>query len=293
MSNIREMQFGEILDGTFSIYRRHFGLFMKLSMIVLWLPMALWTYVQVRYTGSNAMELPLIFQERPFTAFGVLLGLLLVLMVASLFMTASSIRVISDSYLGHEPQLGPALRLGGEKIVPLVLITSGKYLLLFLVYLVGVVAVTLLAMAAGLGGQGLAILAALAGGVGLAWFLVFVACGYGLTAPAVVLEVLASSFDSFGRSWDLTRGFRLKLFGLMVVVFLIAWFLPGLVVLSLQFPVLAAAPSLAPLLVVLASFLKILLAPVIPCALTLLYYDLRVRREAFDLQILSQQLGIS
>jgi len=30
----------------------------------------------------------------------------------------------------------------------------------------------------------------------------------------------------------------------------------------------------------------------LPCALTLLYYDLRVRREAFDLQILSEQLGI-
>ncbi len=33
------------------------------------------------------------------------------------------------------------------------------------------------------------------------------------------------------------------------------------------------------------------LAPILPCALTLLYYDLRVRREAFDLQILSDQLG--
>jgi len=32
-------------------------------------------------------------------------------------------------------------------------------------------------------------------------------------------------------------------------------------------------------------------APILPCALTLLYYDFRVRREAFDIEILSEQLG--
>jgi hypothetical protein len=293
MSNIREMQFGEILDGTFSIYRRHFGLFMKLSMIVLWLPMALWTYLQVRYTGNNAMEFAILFQERPLVVGGVILLMLLILMVASLLMTAGSIRIIADSYLGHEPELGPALRLAAGKIVPLVFVSLGKYLLLALIYIVGVTVFALLVMAANLAGVGVAILVGIVGGVGLAWFLIFVACGYGLTTPAVVLEDLSSSFDSFGRSWDLTRGFKLKLLGLVLVTALIAAFLPGLVVLSLQFVILTAAPSLQPLLVVLASFLKIVLAPVIPCALTLLYYDLRVRREAFDLQILSQQLGIS
>jgi len=33
------------------------------------------------------------------------------------------------------------------------------------------------------------------------------------------------------------------------------------------------------------------LAPLPACALTLVYYDSRVRREAFDLEILSAQLG--
>jgi hypothetical protein len=49
--------------------------------------------------------------------------------------------------------------------------------------------------------------------------------------------------------------------------------------------------ALQPFFVVLASLMSIVLAPILPCALTLLYYDLRVRREAFDLQILSEQLG--
>jgi len=48
---------------------------------------------------------------------------------------------------------------------------------------------------------------------------------------------------------------------------------------------------LQPLFVVVASLIGIVLAPILPCAITLLYYDLRVRREAFDLQILSEQMG--
>jgi hypothetical protein len=36
----------------------------------------------------------------------------------------------------------------------------------------------------------------------------------------------------------------------------------------------------------------VILYPAISCVFTLMYYDLRVRREAFDLQMLSQRLGV-
>ena len=49
--------------------------------------------------------------------------------------------------------------------------------------------------------------------------------------------------------------------------------------------------NLQPFFAVVGSLLGIVLAPILPCALTLAYYDLRVRREAFDIQILSEQLG--
>jgi len=43
---------------------------------------------------------------------------------------------------------------------------------------------------------------------------------------------------------------------------------------------------------VLSQFLPIVCAPLFVSCLTLLYYDLRVRREGFDLQLLSQRLGV-
>src|SRR3989442_15470319 len=53
------------------------------------------------------------------------------------------------------------------------------------------------------------------------WFMVYVACGYGATTPVVVLEDQRSSFDAFGRSWELTRGVKRKVLWLAAVAALL------------------------------------------------------------------------
>jgi len=293
MSNLRPMQIGEILDGTFAIYRRHFRLFVKLSMIVMWLPTAVWVYLQVRYTGGNGLAMIAAIQEHLVAFFFVVLGMGVVSLAAGLLLKAGSIRIISDSFLGQEPRLGDALALGATKIIPLLLVALGKVLLLALV---AGIATAVVGVATGLVGASSPVLGVLLGlglGGGAVWFFAFVACGYGVTTPTVVLEDLPSSFDSFSRSWDLSRGARLKVFAVAVVAWLVSQLLPGMTVGILNAILAEMSPRLLPVTVVLASFISILLAPILPCALTLLYYDLRVRREAFDLQILSQQLGIA
>ena len=284
------MQLGEILDGTFNIYRRHFAQFMRLSVVLVWLPTAAAIYLQVRFSG-NPLEMLAVLQEHTISA--ILIGLLVVVVwtTCSLLLKVGTIRIISDSYLGHEPELGPALRLGVAKIIPLLLVALSKGLLLVLMYLFGGLGVLLLAMLGRLIGTAVSGLLIFAGVVGLLWFVVWVACGYGVTTPVVVLEDLDSSFDAFGRSWDLTRGARMKVFGTAAVTYLMSQFLPQMVVGGIS-GAIGAQSGLQPFFVVFASLLSIILAPILPCALTLLYYDLRVRREAFDLQILSEQLGI-
>lgn len=283
------MQLGEILDGSFNIYRRHFGLFMRLSVLLVWLPTAVAIYLQVRFSGSP-FEMLSVFEQNTGTV--ILLGLLMLVIwtAAGLMLKAGTIRIISDSYLGQEPDLGSALRLGVQKIIPLLLVTLSKGLLLVLLYLFGILGVVVLVMVGKLAGPAMVGLLAFGGGIALVWFVIFVACGYGVTTPIVVLEDLDSSFDAFGRSWDLTRGEKRKVFGTAAVTWLMSQFLPQMVVGGIS-GVLGATSSMQPLFVVFASLLSILLAPILPCALTLLYYDLRVRREAFDLQILSDQLG--
>ena len=285
------MQLGEILDGTFNIYRRHFGLFMRLSLVIVWLPTALMVYFTVRFAG-NPLEFLNTVEQHPLATFGIGLVAMVIWVGGSLLLKAGTIRVISDSYLGQEPELGTALRFGFAKLVPLLLVALSKTLLLILICVFGLLGMTLVVVLGRLMGPAIGGVLVFVGVVGLGWLVTWIACGYGTTTPIVVLEELSSSFDAFGRSWELTRGLRGKVFGTMAVTWLIGYFVPQMVISGINsFLAVGGDTSLQTFFVVLASLIGILLAPILPCALTLLYYDLRVRREAFDLQILSEQLG--
>jgi len=285
MADIRPMNFGEILDSSVTIYRRHFGLFLKLAVVSLSIPLLLLVYVGARFLGSFMTQTPNVAMVL------WVFPIVILYYVASLVLTAGTIRIISESYLGRTPRLRDALALGISKIGSLVLVGLGKGIILFLVAVgIGVAVAILAALAKGTGAVAVLLIVAIC--LGGAWFVVFVACGYGLTTPVVVLENLGSSFDAFGRSWELTRDFKLKVLGLGVVAILLTNTVPSLVFRGIGSAVLPSVPALGVTLTALGYGLPLILAPVLAAVITLMYYDLRVRREAFDLQVLGQQLGI-
>jgi hypothetical protein len=294
MPDLRPMEFGEILDGALSLYRRHFGLFFKLSLLVMWLPLALLLYWRIRFFGLRATpeQTVAVFQTEFVSAFGWVLAWGIAYGAAMLLLTAGSIRIISDSFLGREPNLGEALSMGVEKIVPLFLVGFGKSLLLVLILFAGGIAIAMLVALGKAIGAALAALLIFAGGVGLVWLFLYVVSGYMVTTPVVVLEQLPSAFDSFGRSWQLTAGAKLRMFFIVVVAWVIASLLPALVLQAIGALLLQFVPSALMGWAVVQITLPIILTPIIPCVLTFAYYDRRVRREGFDLQVLSEQLGV-
>ncbi len=278
MADLHPMGVGEILDGALTMYRRHFGLFAKVGVVAMWLPTAMFIYVQL--AGGTEQHLFLFFVAWVIGQF------------AGLFLTAAAVRIISDAYLGRTTDLGEALSLGASKIWPLLVVGLGKFIVLLLLsLLLGVGAsVTIPALAVAGGGAALIFffLAFLAG----CWLILFVMCGYAVTTPVVVLETLGSSFDAFGRSWDLTRSFKFKIFSIWFVAFLMIY-LPIIALGGLGGYFSITFPLVGHVIQVVSATLPIVMYPIFSCILTLIYYDLRVRREAFDLQILGQQLGIS
>lgn len=278
MADLHQMELGEILDAALTIFRRHFGVFVKIGIVALWLPVALTIYIQL--AGGTEQHLVLWFVAQLFSYF------------AGLFLTAAAIRVISDSYLGRPPQLGEALSLGASRIWPLFVVGLGKSIIVgLLAAVIGVVAaLTIPALAAGGSSGGvLALTVAILGGC---WFIAFVLCGYAVTTPVIVLENLNGAFDAFGRSWELTRSFKRKIFGIAVIAFLIVY-VPISAVAVLGGFLRIEMPLVGQTIEVVSAALPIVVMPLLSCVFTLMYYDLRVRREAFDLQILGQQLGIT
>ena len=247
-TRLRPMSMGEILDASFALLRHHAGVFFGIAIVCQGVPTALGLFVQ--FAGGATQHFGL-------WALGQVLS-----MVGYLLVSAASIRVVSQAYLGHDPGMAEALNFAFGKL--------GRTL------------------SAGLAATILAALATLL-------FIIpgiVVACGLAVAVQAAVLEPLSSGLDGVGRSWRLTKGFKWRAFGLFCVVFvLFLLFLLGFGLLAGIAAFLFRA-LLVPAVVGL-GLVSLFLYPFTSCVLTLFYYDLRVRKEAFDLDLLSQQLGIA
>jgi hypothetical protein len=266
------MAVGEILDAGFGILRRHFGLVLSLAVITLAIPTAVALYVE--FSGGVAVRPGL-------WALGQLLSL-----AGYLVVTGATVRVVSEEYLGRTASLGDALAFARGKL--------GR--ILGAGFASGLV-IGLSALPAGIAWGAAAPMAAAAPGVmlvllflGLALLVlpVIVACGYGVVVQAASLEALGSALDALGRSWALTKGYRGRVFVLYLVVFAL------IMLVTFPFGLVAGMSATNPVLLVVAAalgMLTMLAYPVVSAVFTVLYYDLRVRKEAFDLELLSQQVG--
>jgi hypothetical protein len=89
------------------------------------------------------------------------------------------------------------------------------------------------------------------------------------------------------RSWSLTRGHRGRIFRVISVVFVLMTLpimaLGGFATTRAGPEGFAGTEGLA--FSAVASLLSALIQPLLYCALTVAYYDLRVRKEAYDLEL--------
>jgi hypothetical protein len=112
----------------------------------------------------------------------------------------------------------------------------------------------------------------------------------------VVLTEEASVGTALERSWRLTDRAFWRTFAVLVLALLLAYMVE-----SALAAVFVAAATLFPglpiqirvfLIVAVASLMVQLVQPLFTIAVTLLYFDLRVRREAFDLEVMAYQLSL-
>ena len=184
----------------------------------------------------------------------------------SLVVTAAGTFVVSQDLLGRSINVGKAYSRVLDSLFPL--------LGVLIIFILG--SLILSTIAAGIG------LMALIPGIALyVWF-----C---LAAPVVIIE-REGGFGALKRSRVLVKGFFDKAFFLVVWLTLVEAFV---VILVLSLPLLIGSfPGFPSLL----SFLSICLALPVNAfrviSTTMLYYDLRVRKEGYDRQLLAQELAI-
>lgn len=193
------------------------------------------------------------------------------------------IRVVSDEYLDRPTGVGAGLGTALRRIASLI-----GYVLLELV-------VAVLPM---LIGGGLALLVGGVAGAGLlllvliAWvvFVAFVLIKMCLGIQTVILERL-SPLDAFRRSWRLTSGSFWRIFLFYLVIGVVSAILSDILNEVAQL-IAGTAPAItrSSIQVLSSGVIGIFTSPFILILLTLVYYDIRIRREAFDIEMLAQSI---
>ncbi len=125
---------------------------------------------------------------------------------------------------------------------------------------------------------------------------VMLALAWSLIGPIIVAED-AGPTQAMSRSWDLTNGYKGKVFVVVLICAGITWVMTY----ALQFPMLIASSFFlkggsSPAWILIISALAgvvggILPAPLQATGMCLVYYDARVRREGFDLQRMIDSLA--
>lgn len=139
------------------------------------------------------------------------------------------------------------------------------------------------------------LLVSLVAGMGLVLLIVpglILLSGLFITPAALVLEDIAAPTLAMSRSWELSRGYRGKVLGALAAIFLLL-VIPGVAIGALAVgtsDASAAETTLSVGAMIVQAALQILVYPLIYVLTTVLYYDLRVRKEGFDLEMLASSL---
>ena len=271
---LRPLSVGEILDRTFTLYRRNFFLFVAIFTIPQLLVLALNLYQTFFLVKAPAIAGSAVGARFPQSGFRNMLALgfkwLALLWIARLiayvFSQGAIIHAASEVYLGRTATVGASLRRIAERFA----------------LLLGVAVLHALALAGGF--------------VCLIIPFFYVACRLIGCFPAALLEDLGPG-ESLTRSFRLTEQNAGRAF-LIYLLYFVLIYAAGFVA-AVPFGIAVAFAAKDPALMRLASgilqiagfFGGVLVGPFQPIAATLFYYDLRVRKEAFDLQVLMQPSG--
>jgi hypothetical protein len=283
-TSLRPLGFGEILDAAFTLYRRNFATFFFTALIVT-VPLTLLAGVveSAGLAAGSGGEIGMSFAMMAPSLLLILLGTM-ILWAALTWQTASA-------YEGGKP----SVREGYGKAVRALLPILGAGLLamaaiipvsLVLVFIVGFASLAV----------DVEIMAVVLSGAMVVTMFAVVASLFAVL-PAIILEK-RGPLAAIKRSWHLSKGARLRIVGILLVSLVIT-LLPVFGIgaaagLGASMWDVAESMTLSPVQMFFQQLISMLSSalttPFMVACVTVLYFDRRVRTEAYDLEVAADEL---
>lgn len=269
--DLRPMGIGDILDSCFRLYRANFLKFILIAAIpqlVLFLISGTWQYFTFSIMTMGTPKLEAAIPVFVLSSIGTLL-LLIPAWCLYLVGTGALAYAVSERYLGHSIDVKE----------------SYIYVLKRFWRLVGTLLLTALMIVFGF-------FFCIVPGIVLMMLFIF-------TTQTVVLEqcrVTKAISRSTSLAWD--WGNLGKIFVIGLLYFILSMVVGGIVTVPFMIvSMLRAQHALLPtfelqiLQTAAQSISNIIVSPIFMISFTLLYYDIRIRKEGFDLQVMAENLG--
>ena len=270
VGQLRPLGVGEILDASIRIYRSRFLTLLKavavvvapvqvLNLVIL-LSLPSSTTTTRSFSGGTYTTTT---GPNPGAAFAAVALIAIVGLVSAALAQAVSLKVITDAYLGTETGWRESLRFGLRKLASVLWVS--------IMHTLGLV---------------VAFLACIVPGIWLyaAW---------SVAIPALLVEQTKGR-RALGRSFNLVSGRWWPTAGVLILAFL----LTSIVTFAfsiLLIPLLmtgASATTTQTANAIASGIASVLTTPFAAAVAAVLYFDLRVRKEGFDLALLAQRIGV-
>jgi hypothetical protein len=266
---LRPLGVGEILDAGIKLYVRHWKpLMICVAGIVL--PVQILSVLVMASIDSSSLDTfgsgstPATGDTASGAEIAAVIAVALASGLSTLLATAACFKAVSDAWLGATPEAGRSLRFGARRLPALIGLS--------------------IVMGAGL------VLAFIALIIPSIWLFV----SWSLAVPVLLFERVGA-FKALRRSFSLVRRRWWATFGALLVGYLLASIVAGIVQLIPEGIASGVANDSvvaeAIAAVVGGTVSAMISTPYTAAILTLLYFDQRVRKEGFDLQLLADGLG--
>lgn len=264
---LRPRGIGEVLDAAVALYRARFGQLLRVTAYVVFPLQALASLIvlsaqpdkfNVSITGSAT---PSGDAGSAAAQAGATFTVLAIALVSTAFVVAVCTRIVADAYVDHPEKSAEAMRVAGRRLFAVI---------------------------------GVSVVVAIAEGLG------FLACFVGVAIPLVLFAVAVpvlileqtGVFASLGRSARLTKSRFFHVLGLIAAAqllgYVVSFSLTGLVNYLLRD---SGNTTLLVMLQGLAAAVSATVTrPFLATVTVALYFDLRVRVEGFDVQMLMQRV---
>jgi hypothetical protein len=292
---LRPLTLPELLDRSFSIYKRHLWTFVGIMAVPAGASMVYAVIAQLLTADTEPPPTPeaMLWSALPIVITAV--AFTVIYLTCYAFALGATTMAVAQIYKEQPASVGGAYREIRRHAGRLVLLLLWGTLRVGGVWLGGVALTGFFSVILAMGSRVLSGLIFLAGIVGTTFLAGFFMVRYGVSVPAVVLENLKAG-QALSRSVELTEDNRWRVFLMILCAIVINYattlllqgpFLIGTIVAG---PGTTTAITLSIIGAVVGGIGAMFSGPIMIIGLSMMYYDLRIRKEALDLHMMLEAL---